>query len=504
MRRYLLVSLVVISLLISAVIYGFFRADVSPQWRNQTQDSSLISQGSYISLQAEGMDDHSLNLAVLSTNETGEWKNETDHAFLWSQPYVHGFDNFGTATYKDGTMYAPSKADDKVYAINAANGNIIWNRTIRQCDASPCIDGGVIYVGECNGPHGEPTDFPKASALNRTTGETIWEFIEPHNSAWVGSPAVVDDYVYYTTFGSGVYALNKTNGNPIWNQNVGTIVCSVAYDEGAVFVSANSPPGQYAFNATTGEIVWHQTYGSSWDSSPIVYEGMIIQVVRNITTSVWTAHVLNKTDGTLIHTFEGKGSTATPLVKDGKISIPSNDWRMWTFDLTTGNEIWHTTELHDGTFQDLSYCSPAAAGGAIYFQALNGTFYVLNETNGRVLWSYPLGGYGFGSVSIGDGCVFVSNDAALYAFRIGSGSGDWPMFCQNLVHRSFSDQGIEYVRYPLTEPKSLSDAANTWVTAKFIWCNKTITSAAIGWRIYFFDGKGNVNATDVKVFYVNE
>jgi len=504
MRKYLLVLLVVISLLIAAIIYGFSRVDVSLQWRNQAQDASTISQGSYISLQAEGMDAHFLNLAILSTNETGEWKNETDHAFLWSQPCVHGFDNFGTATYKDGILYAPSKAEDKVCAVNALDGNIIWNKTVRQCDASPCIDGDVIYVGECIGPNHEPIEIPKALALNRTTGETIWEYIEPHNSTWVGSPVVIGDCVYYTTFGSGIYALNKTNGNPIWNQNIGTIVCSVAYDEGAVFVSAYDPPSQYAFNATTGDVIWHQTYGSSWDSSPIVYEGMVIQVVRNTTTSVWTTYVLNETDGTLIRTFDGNGSTATPLVKNGIISIPSNDWKMWTFNLTTGNEIWHTTELHDGTFQNYSYCSPAASDGAIYFQALNGTFYVLNETDGNVLWSYRLGGYGFGSISIGDGCVFVSNDAALYAFKMGSGSGDWPMFCKNQVHRSFSDQGVEYVRYPLTEPKDFGNIANTWVTARFIWCNRTIASAAICWKICFFDGEGNMKATDVKTFYIDE
>lgn len=504
----LLILFGVISLLLAFYIHGYLSGDGAPLWRNQRQSSLVIPQGECISLQAEGMDTVSLHKAVLSTNETGSWRNETEYATLWRQETVYGFDNFGTATYKDGVLYAPSKGDNRVYAINASNGNMIWNRTVRQCDASPCIDGDVICVGECGYPDGTPLPFPKAMALNRTNGEEIWHFTEPNDYMWVGSPVVNGDYVYYTTFGPTdglgvVYALNKTNGNPIWNQSIGYMVCSVAYDNGVVFVSVYDPPSQYAFNATSGAEVWHKNYGRSWDSSPIIYDGMVIQVVYNTT---WSTYVLNETNGELIRKFDGKGGCSTPLVHDGKIVIPNRareDWRIYAYNLMTGEELWHTIQLHNGYFQNQSYCSPAAAGGAIYYQSLNGTFYVINETDGNILWSFTMGGLGFGSPSIGDGCVFITNDFALYAFKIGPGTGDWPMFCQNNFHQSYSGHGIEYVRWPLTEPKDFKDSSNMWIKARFVWCNKTITSAAVAWRIYFFDGAGNANVTNIMVFYVN-
>lgn len=509
-----ILSIVIIILLIIGYVTHCLnlREDAPPQWRNQKQSALVIPQGGYISLQAEGMDAVSLSKAVLSTNETGVWRNETEYAELWRQEAVYGFDNFGTATYKDGVLYAPSKGDNNVYAINASNGERIWNRTVRQCDASPCIDGDVIYVGECSGPYGEPTPFPRAMALNRTTGEIVWPFIEPNNFTWVGSPVVNGEYVYYTTYDEqtriqgSVYALNKTNGSPIWHQDIGAIVCSVAYDNGVIFVSVYDPPGQYAFNATTGTQIWHQTYGMSWDSSPIIYDGMVIQVAYNTTLAMYSTYVLNETNGELIRKFEGKGGCSTPLVHDDKIFIPnrvSMDWRIYAYNLSTGEELWRTTQLHNGTLQDQTYCSPAASGGAIYYQSLNGTFYVINETGGGILWSFTMGGLGFGSPSIGDGCVFITNDFALYAFKIGPGFGDWPMFCHNNIHNSYSEDGIEYVRWPLTEPKEFKDASNIWATAQFIWCNETITSAAIAWRIYFFDDAGNTNATDIKIFYIN-
>ena len=226
-------------LVLSSLLLGFFSVscffvsgDVPPDWRNQKQSALVIPQGSYISLQAEGMDNVSLHKAVLSTNETGTWRNETEYAFLWKQEAVWGMDNFGTATYEDGILYAPSKgevslSDDNVYAINASNVDIIWNKTVIFCDASPCIDGDVIYVGEC------AEASSRAMALDKTTGEEVWHFIEPNNDMWVGSPVVHSDYVYYTTYYGQVYALNKTNGQPIWHQKISDLmVCSAAYHEG--------------------------------------------------------------------------------------------------------------------------------------------------------------------------------------------------------------------------------------------------------------------------------
>ncbi len=380
-----------------------------------------------------------------------------EYELLWTQPDVSAFDNFGTATYKDGILYAPScrvHPFKGVFAINASNGDIIWNnKNVRCCGSSPCIDGDVIYVGETVYEWDNIKYFPRVMALNRTTGEEIWNFTEPNDCAWIGSPLVHGDYLYYSTYfypyypiryGSGVYALNKTNGNPIWHQNIGAAVCSVAYHDGVVFVSAWDPPGQYALNATTGDIVWDVTHGRSWDSSPVIYDGMVIQALDE-----WSTVVLNETTGELIRRFR-KGTLSTPLVHDGKIFIPTSRV-MYAFDLMTGEELWQTVELHDGTYQDKSYSSPAGAGGAIFYQSLNGTFYVIDEADGSILGSYALGGLGFGSPSIGDGCVFINNDAGLYTFRMGPGSGDWPMFCQNNLHISYSEHGIEYVHTPIEE-----------------------------------------------------
>jgi len=369
--------------------------------------------------------------------------NHFNIPLLWKQESVYGFDNFGTATYKDGVLYAPSKGNNNVYALNASTGGIIWVQEVRQCDASPCIDSDIIYVGECSGPNGEPTPQPRAMALNRTSGNMIWSFTEPNDTAWVGSPVVKDEFVYYTTLGTGIYALNKTNGNPVWHQEIGKVVCSPAYDNGLVFISAYDPPGQYAFNATTGAVVWNETYGSSWDSSPVVYEETVVQVAGTSTRTNISTYVLNETTGQMINRFEGRGGQSTPLIHSGKIFIPSQNGVIWAYDFVSRTELWHTAALitkpPNLARPDLSYCSPVLTNGIIYYQSLSGTFYAINEETGKTIWSTELSGDGFGSPSVADGKVFITNDYALFAFQVKTNSVDWPMFCRNNLHQSYAD-----------------------------------------------------------------
>jgi outer membrane protein assembly factor BamB len=369
-------------------------------------------------------------------------------SFLWKQTNVYGLDNFGTATYKDGVLYAPSKGDNRLYALNATDGSIIWNTQVRQCDGSPYIEEAVIYVGECSEPDGTHIVSPKAMALNRSTGQVVWSFIEPNGSEWVGSPVVNGEFVYYTTLHTGIYALNKTNGTPIWQQDIGNVTCSVAYDNGVVFVSAYNPYGQYAFNATTGEKIWRKNCGSSWDSSPVIYNGRVIQVAGNITRRDVSTYVLNETTGQIITVFSQRGGQSTPLVHDDTIYIPSENCQIYAYNLLTGTELWHTNQLTVTSPDylqrpDLSYCSPALADGTIYYQSLDGIFYAINATTGEISWKYQLGNpdiipyFGFGSPSIGGGRVYITNDAALFAFEIGGTSTEWPMFCRNNFHQSY-------------------------------------------------------------------
>ena len=101
----------------------------------------------------------------------------------------------------NGVVYVGS-FDDKLYAINATTGNLLWNYTTGGgVLSSPALANGVVYVGSFD---------DKLYAINATTGNLLWNYTT--NASIETSPAVSNSIVY---FGSdypdcNVYAIGNT------------------------------------------------------------------------------------------------------------------------------------------------------------------------------------------------------------------------------------------------------------------------------------------------------
>jgi outer membrane protein assembly factor BamB len=84
-----------------------------------------------------------------------------------------------------------------VFALNAANGNKIWQTTIGSdaIGASvPVIDNGIIYIGT----------QPSLYALNEHNGEILWNY---SIGFWFSSPVLVNGVAYVGAKDSQVYAI---------------------------------------------------------------------------------------------------------------------------------------------------------------------------------------------------------------------------------------------------------------------------------------------------------
>jgi outer membrane protein assembly factor BamB len=81
--------------------------------------------------------------------------------------------------------------DDKLYALNAANGQPLWAQPFPTGDivlSSPAFANGVIYVGNF--------DY-KLYAINASTGTQVWNYTT--SSSIETSPAVSNGIVYFGT-----------------------------------------------------------------------------------------------------------------------------------------------------------------------------------------------------------------------------------------------------------------------------------------------------------------
>lgn len=111
--------------------------DTSPLWNDTAgylgSNTTTPDVGEAIILYAMGKDDFGLDYAVLSTNETGSWKNYTEEEVTWwwnkncsSKKNI----TLASDTYTKGEVYNISITDSAILNGNKTNIRIIWNDTI--------------------------------------------------------------------------------------------------------------------------------------------------------------------------------------------------------------------------------------------------------------------------------------------------------------------------------------------------------------------------------------
>ena len=151
----------------------------------------------------------------------------------------------GSPACKDGAIYLATYnfyGMDKLFALDATNGSIIWEQEILRTDSTPALAYGNVYIcGGCKGFSDVQT-----YCFNASTGELVWE--TPSLAAedggiggWTCSVVVADGLAYVGTEGEGYFSYNDL----------------------------------YALDAFTGEVVWH---APSAGSTPTLSDGMLFSI----------------------------------------------------------------------------------------------------------------------------------------------------------------------------------------------------------------------------------
>lgn len=223
-------------------------------WENQvygygTYDSAPVVAGSavYVAAQVGGIS--ALNAKTGKT--------------LWSYSpeYQNYLGTFSSPVVVNGMVYFG--ASRGVYALEADSGSLLWNNTIGYFVASPIVADGVIYIGSLG------ANF---YALNASNGNELWNYSA---SASISStPDVANGIVYVSSQDGNLYALNATNGDKLWNYTV--VPSTYAGYSLSPIVAGNtvytgSGNGEvYAFDAVSGSKLWNYTVGNASLSGPII------------------------------------------------------------------------------------------------------------------------------------------------------------------------------------------------------------------------------------------
>ena len=114
------------------------------------------------------------------------------------------------AAAADGLVYV-ANVEGQVHAINPATKAIAWTSDLgnRGISATPCLDGGRIYIGCRNG---------QFVCLDGKTGSLVWQ-TKLDAYVW-SSAAIADGRVYVGTDGElRLYCLNAADGKVIWRSD---------------------------------------------------------------------------------------------------------------------------------------------------------------------------------------------------------------------------------------------------------------------------------------------
>ncbi len=261
---------------------------------------------------------------------------------------------------------------ENFFALNLHKKQVLWKKRIRGISASPTLRGNRIFMGS-----GDGTMW----ALDKATGEIIWEFKTPNYIS--SAPACSES------------PLTVEGDSSSLNQ-----------DEEMIYFS--STDGHlHALKVNSGELKWKFKAQGGIYSSPAIASEMIFfgSVDGNL-------YALSLKDGSLVWKFKTDADIySSPAVTESLVYIGSNDYHMYAVNQNTGELIWKFKT------EGLVHSSPIAVGEELFFGSYDGNFYVLNRFTGDLIWKYQTGGMISASPAYYDGKIYIgSEDGYLYCF----------------------------------------------------------------------------------------
>ena len=121
-------------------------------------------------------------------------------------------------TIVEGTIYVTGKKN--FYAVNLANGNILWKlpldiqTELGDGRGTPAIVDNTIYITKIEGPHWKGYVYCLSS-----NGEIKWTYSEM--SAVDASPTIKDGIIFIHDIRGSLYAIRVSDGKPLWKFSTG-------------------------------------------------------------------------------------------------------------------------------------------------------------------------------------------------------------------------------------------------------------------------------------------
>ena len=281
----------------------------------------------------------------------------------------------------DGRVVIAYFGSQGIYAYNL-DGRPLWNRDLGRLDvgaydapeyewgtaSSPILYGNLVIV-QCDQQKGS-----FLTALDRTTGETVWRTERDELPSW-GTPTVYPGKTRaeLVTNGSNfIRGYDPATGKELWRLGGSSkitaptpvyagelvLVASGRRPEAPIFVIRAGATGDIT-PAGSRWIAWQKQQRGSYMPTPLIYSGLVY-VLGN--AGIFDCYDL-KTGDELYRqriAHQGSGFSASPVASDGRIFLPSEDGEIFVVKAGTQYQMLAKNEMGEPLM-----ATPAIAGGML-------------------------------------------------------------------------------------------------------------------------------------------
>lgn len=279
-------------------------------------------------------------------------------------------------------------AGSRFYALDLADGQPRWHvEADGPVDASPAIVDGTAFVNSDPGTV-YAVDIESAEVRwKRATGQAM-----PEGTPRTSSPTVVDGAVY-VGLNSEIRAFGASSGEERWRTPIGGLIAGAApaVADGTLF-TGHTGGELVAVDSADGEVRWRTPLAEFVTCPPTVHDGRVYVGAadgRVYGVAADTGDVERTFETTFDPDLPGtplRKINASPAIADGVLTVGSNDYHAYAWDLSSGDRLWRFR------VGGRCYTSPAIADGVVHVGGVNGRIHGLALGSGEPLWSFQTGG----------------------------------------------------------------------------------------------------------------
>jgi outer membrane protein assembly factor BamB len=307
----------------------------------------------------------------------------TSGARLWSVDVAAGFDRGGAQSggglAVSGDLLFVTTNFGEVVALNANSGAELWRQRVdAPIMGAPASDGAAVYVSARDGG---------AWAINAADGKVLWQVVgTPGSAGYVGAaaPTVGDRAVIFPTNAGDLMAVLKVGGGTkIWQSSLAGKRLGRAYAftaditgdaviDGKVMYAGTAAGRTVAISSSSGDRIWSAGEGAL---GPVAVGGGSLFLVNDeaelvrldaATGEVIWAVPMPYFTNDRVKRRKGIYAHYGPVLAGGRVMVVSSDGLLRAFNPENG-ALAHSTAIPGGAASQ-----PAVAGGVLYVVSGNG------------------------------------------------------------------------------------------------------------------------------------